>query len=217
MSIPPSKPSTKPSAPSRAPGFLRRLLGPDGAPGGLAIRKLRAEDLLRFFYPADMPLGEKWLRQQECDEMYVAVAEFNGVAVGRSCLLYNFKADPPSAYMFATSVSAECQSRGIGSALIAHSERVARSRGLYHMFSHTAKHNPRAVTWRERNGYRRVGEETIHWEEADGRHVESRSWRFERSFTPPVSYRIRRWIWKRVSKWRRRPWDDQQKELTEHP
>ena len=183
---------------------MRRLLDPADASDGIVVRKMRAEDLPRFFYPADLALGEKWLRQQERNEMYVAVAEFDGVAVGRSCLLYNFKGDPPNAYIFASSVAAEWQSRGIGSALSAHNERVARSRGLYHISAHSGKHNPRAAAWRERMGYRRVGEETIRWEEADGRQVESLCWKFERTFTAPASYRIRRWVLKRVSKWRRR-------------
>ena len=183
---------------------MRRLLGTAGGPDGLAIRKLRAEDLPRFFYPEDLALGEKWLGQQERGELYVAVAEVDGVAVGRSCLLYNYKGDPPSAYVFATTVSAEWRSRGIGSALIAHNERVAHSRGMYHLSSHTGKDNPRAAAWRERMGYRRVREETIHWEEIDGRHVESLCWRFERSFTPPASYRIQRWVRSRASKLRRR-------------
>src|SRR6185503_9334321 len=106
------------------------------------------------------------LRQQEAGEIYVAVAEIDGVAVGRTCLLYNFKSDPPSGYSFASSVSAEWRSRGVGSALIGHIERVALSRGLYHLSSHSTKTNPRAAAWRESMGYRRVGEETIHWDEA---------------------------------------------------
>lgn len=136
--------------------------------------------------------------------MYVALAEIDGVAVGRSCLLYNSKGDPPNAYAFATSVLAEWRSRGIGSALVAHNERVARSRGMYHLSSHTGKDNPRAAAWRERMGYRRVCEETIRWEDVDGRNVESVCWRFERTFTPPTSYRIRRWFRIRIAKFRRR-------------
>ena len=136
--------------------------------------------------------------------MYVAVAEIDGVAVGRSCLLYNFKSDPPSAYSFATSVSAEWQSRGIGSALIAHNERVAQSRGMYHLYSHTAKDNPRAAAWKDHMGYRRVREETIHYEEIDGRQVEFLCWRFERTLTPPPLYPIRRWVRSNASKLRRR-------------
>lgn len=164
---------------------------------------LRAEDLPRFFYPADLALGERWLGQQERGEMYVAIAEIDGAAVGRSCLLYNLKGDPPNGYMFASSVSVEWRSRGIGSALIAHNERVARSLGMYHLSSHTAKDNPRAAAWRERMGYRRVGEETVQWEEVDGRHVEHLCWKFERTFTPPTSHRIRQWVRTNVSKWRR--------------
>ena len=133
--------------------------------------------------------------------MYVAVAEIEGAAVGRSCLLYNFKGDPPNAYLFAASVSPEWRSRGIGSAMRAHTERVACSRGMYHLYSHTAKDNPRAAAWQERMGYRRVSEETIHWEEVDGRNVEFLCWRFERTFTPPTSYRVRRWARIKLSKW----------------
>ena len=135
--------------------------------------------------------------------MFVAVAEIDGTAVGRSCLLYNYEGDPPSAYVFAASVSAEWRSRGVGSALRAYNERLACSRGMYHISSHTATDNPRAAAWQERMGYRRVGEETIHWKEIDGRNVEFRCWRFERTFTPPTSYRVRRWVGAKVSKWRR--------------
>ena len=126
------------------------------------------------------------------------------LGAGRSCLLYNLKGDPPNAYLFAASVSPEWRSRGIGKAIRAHTERVACSRGMYHIYSHTAKDNPRAAAWQERIGYRRVSEETIHWEEVDGRNVEFLCWRFERTFTPPTSYRVRRWIRTGVSKLRRR-------------
>ena len=204
MSIPESEPSTKPKRHRRARRFLRRLLGPANVPDGLAIRKLRAEDLPRFFKPVDMANGKKWLGLQERNFMYVAVAEIDGVAAGRSCLLYNYMGDPPNAYSFASTVTPAWRSRGIGSALIAHNERVARSRGMYHIYGHTGKHNPRAASWRERMGYRRVREETINWIEADGRRVESLSWRFERTFTTPTSYRIRQWVRKRVSRLRRR-------------
>ena len=136
--------------------------------------------------------------------MYVAIAEIDGAAVGRSCLLFNYKGDPPNAYFFAASVSAEWRSRGIGSSLRAHTERVACSRGMYHISSHTSKDNPRAAAWQERMGYRRVGEESIQWEEVDGRKVESLCWKFERTFPPPTSYRLRRWIRIRVSEFRRR-------------
>lgn len=200
MSIPASKPSAKPGHLRRFPRFLRRMLGPAGGPDGLAIRKLRAEDLPRFFHPAELPLGQRWLGLQERNQMYVAVAEIDGVAVGRSCLLYNYRRDPPGAYMFASSVSADWRSRGIGSALIAHNERVASSRGMYYVSSHTAKDNLRAASWRERMGYRRVGEETIHWTEVDGRCVERLCWRFERTLTPPASRRIRQSVGIRVSK-----------------
>jgi GNAT superfamily N-acetyltransferase len=161
---------------------IRRVLRPwRRVPEGLTIRKLRADDLPKLFGPSERALGEQWLALQEDGKMYVAVAEVDGAAVGRSCLLYNHAGDPPNAYSFASAVRAEWRSRGIGTAIIAHNEQVARSQRLYHIFSRTAKHNPRAASWQERMGYSRVGEEHIRWEEVDGRQVESHVWRFERT------------------------------------
>jgi GNAT superfamily N-acetyltransferase len=177
---------------------------PAGGPDGLAIRKLRHEDLERFFKPADIANGRKWLQLQDRNFMYVAVAEVHGVAVGRSCLMYNYMGDPPNAYSFASSVSPQWRSRGIGTAMIEHVEREARARGMYRITAHTATTNPRAAKWRERMGYRRVCEENIHWTEADGRRVDSLSWKFERSFPAPASYRFKRWVRRRVSSLRRR-------------
>jgi GNAT superfamily N-acetyltransferase len=170
---------------------------------GLVIRQLRAEDVPRFFTDGYQALGEKWLGLQEQEEMYVAVAEIDGVPVGRSCLQYHFKADPPNAYSFATSVFPAWQSRGIGSFLVAHNEEVARSRGMYRISAHSGKDNPRSAAWREKMGYQLVAEETIYWDDAGGHH-ELPSWKFEHTFTPPLSYRVRRWVRKKMSKWRRR-------------
>ncbi len=171
---------------------------------GVVIRKLRAGDLSKVFGPDNRVLGEKWLGLQERDEMCVAVAEMNGAPIGRSSLLYNLKGDPPNAYSFASTVSEEWRSHGIGSALVEYLEGVARSRGMYLIVAHAAHDNPRSALWREQMGYRRIGEETISWDEPDGRHIETVSWRFERTFTPPASYRFRRWVTKRVSRLRRR-------------
>ena len=190
VAIPPSKPSSKPSPLRRFSRFLCSIFGPARQPAGLSIHKLRSSDLPRFFLPTDTALGQKWLGLQERNLIYVAAAEIDGMPVGRSCLQYNSMSDPPSAYMFGTSVAADWRSKGIGSALIAHNERVACSRGMYHLSSHTAMHNSGAAAWRERMGYRRVREETIHWDEPDGRHLESHCWRFERTLTPSISQRL---------------------------
>jgi ribosomal protein S18 acetylase RimI-like enzyme len=171
---------------------------------GLAIRKLRREDLPRFFEPTDLPNGEKWLGLQERKWMYVAVAEVHGTAVGRTCMMFNHLGDPPNGYSFASSVRPEWRSRGIGSALVAHTERIARSRGLFHITAHTDTGNPRAASWRERMGYRRLGEETIHWTEPDGRRIDSLSWKFERTFRTPLRYRVLRWVRFRLPRWRKR-------------
>jgi GNAT superfamily N-acetyltransferase len=173
---------------------MRSLLVRRRVPDGLSIRKLRAEDLPRYFEAADMPTGQKWLGLQERNWLYVAVAEIDGAAVGRSCLMYNHMGDPPNAYSFASSVHAEWRSRGIGTAIMEHNERIARSRGLYLVTAHTAIDNPRARTWRERMGYRCTGEETINWTEPDGTRIDQVSWKFERTFGTPISYRIRKWI-----------------------
>ena len=187
-----------------SPGPIVSIIKRKQPADSVVIRKLRAGDIARFFDPGDRPLGEKWLGLQERDEMYVAVAEIDGAAIGRSSLLYNFKGDPPNAYSFASSVSAEWRSHGIGSALVRHLEGVARSRGMYLVVAHAAHDNPRSALWREQMGYRRMREETIQWDEPDGRHIEMVSWRFERTFTPPASYRVRRWVKKKLSNLRRR-------------
>jgi GNAT superfamily N-acetyltransferase len=154
-------------------------------PDGLIIRNLRPDDLPKFFQPIERALGERWLADQEAGKMYVAVAEIDGEAVGRGCLLYHHASDPPGAYMFASTVRREWRSRGIGTALIAHNEQVARSQGLYHIYSRTGTNNPRAASWRESMGYRRAGEEHVRWEEFDGRQVEAHVWRFERTLRRP--------------------------------
>jgi hypothetical protein len=53
-------------------------------------------------------------------------------------------------------------------------------------------------------GYHRLGEEIIRWTEPDGRTIESLSWKFERTFTTPPWHRLRRWVRKRLPKWRKR-------------
>ena len=202
MAIPPSKPS-KPGQLRRGLRRLRRIFGRARKLEGLSIRKLRTSDLPGFFLPADTALGQKWLGLQERNLIYVAAAEIDGMPVGRSCLQYNPLSDPPSAYMFGTSVAADWRFKGVGSALIAHNERVACSRGMYHLSSHTAMHNSGAAAWRERMGYRRVREETIHWDEPDGRHLESVCWRYERILTPSISQRLMNSLRISVVNWRR--------------
>ena len=147
---------------------------------GLVMRPLRAEDVEEFFEPGERPLATEWLAKQERGELYVGVAELDGVPIGLRCLDLVAFADERIGYGFGASVRSEWRSRGIGSMIDRHLEEVARARGLHALRSVAAKHNEGAVRWHERQGDRRTGEKVIGWTEPDGREVEVDCWTFER-------------------------------------
>jgi hypothetical protein len=51
-----------------------------------AIRALRLPDLELIFSSETRPFGREWLERQMRGEVYVAVAEFDGIPVGRVTL-----------------------------------------------------------------------------------------------------------------------------------
>jgi ribosomal protein S18 acetylase RimI-like enzyme len=150
----------------------------------------------RLFEPIERELAAKWLAQQERGELYVAVAEHDGVPVGRRCLDFTRFGDQGIGYTFAASVRPEWRSRGIGSMIGRHLEQVARARGLHTLRSMAAKSNERAVRWYERQGDRRTGERVVRYTSGvHGREVVVDCWTFER----PLSWRARV-----ASRWRGR-------------
>ena len=151
------------------------------ADGELVIRPLCAEDVERLFEPVERAQAAEWLAKQERGELYVAVAEFDGVPVGRRCLDFTNYGHQGIGYGFAASVRSEWRSRGIGSMIDRHLEQVARARGMHALRSAAAKSNEGAVRWHEQQGDRRTGESVIGWTEPDGREVEVDCWTFERS------------------------------------
>ena len=151
----------------------------------LVIRPMCAEDVERFFAPHEHAFAAQWLARQESGELYVAVAELDGVPVGRRCLDFRRYGDEGycdegEGYCFAASVFPQWRSRGIGLMLDRHLEQVARARGLHTLRSLAVKSNEGAVRWHERLGDRRTGEGVARWTEPDGREVEVDCWMFER-------------------------------------
>jgi ribosomal protein S18 acetylase RimI-like enzyme len=137
------------------------------------------------FDPGERALTAEWLAKQERGELYVAVAELDGVRVGRRCLDFTSFGDEGIGYFLAASVLLEWRSRGIGSMIDRHLEQVARARGLHTLRAVVPKSNERAAGWHERLGDRCTGEGVVGWTDLDGREVEVDCWTFERQLSPP--------------------------------
>lgn len=146
----------------------------------LVIRPLCAEDVEALFAPGEGALAAEWLAKQERGELYVAVAELDGVAIGRRCLDFTYFGHLGIGYGFGASVRDEWRSRGIGSMIDRHLEEVARARGMHTLRSAAAKSNEGAVRWHEKVGDRRTGESVERWTNPDGREVAVECWTFER-------------------------------------
>lgn len=137
----------------------------------IAIRPLRAADLDQIFNPATRPYGEKWLKRQERAEVHVAVAELEGVPVGRAGVDFVKQQDGATALLWAAHVEPGYQSRGIGTALCLHLERVALRRSFTVMKLNVGKENGRARRLYERLGYSISGEEIARWSYREGDRV----------------------------------------------
>src|SRR5262245_35431250 len=83
-------------------------------PASLIIRLLRASDLDVLFDSRQRPQGEAWLERQARFQIYVAVAELDGVPVGRIAFDVVSRASQGAAYLFSAHVEPPFQSRGIG-------------------------------------------------------------------------------------------------------
>ena len=150
----------------------------------VVFRPLRADDVERCFPTSGRAIAEDWLARQARGDLYVAVAEIDGVPVGRRCLDFTYYPHIHVGYCFAASVRPEWRSRGIGAMLEKHTEEVARARGVRAFRCVVAKHNRRSRAWHERLGYRELGDTVARWTELDGREVEHDCWIFERELGP---------------------------------
>lgn len=157
----------------------------------VVIRRLREDDVERFFEPAARDVARQWLAQQERAELHVAVAEVDGAPVGHGCLSFRYFARHRVGYTFAVSVRAEWRSRGVGSLILLHLGRVARERGYRALRCAIDKANPRSRAWHERLRYRVIGEKIVRWTAPDGREVALDSWILERPLVPLFRWRLR--------------------------
>jgi GNAT superfamily N-acetyltransferase len=185
-----SPPEPRGSAPARSPGGSQgssQASTPGGdAPAspveGLVVRALRAGDAEHLVSnPARRALYGEWLARQERGEMYVAVAEVDGVLVGSRCLDLVCGAEDV-AYGFGAHVLPEWRRRGVASAMEKHLEAVAIARGKRRCRSRAVKHNALAIRWHEAVGDVCIGEDVARWTEPDGTEVERECWIFERWF-----------------------------------
>jgi ribosomal protein S18 acetylase RimI-like enzyme len=134
----------------------------------LRLRSLRRADLDEIFSAGGRPHGDRWLERQERGDLHVAVAELEGVPVGRVTLDFVRLAGDAAAHLSAAHVEQPYRSRGIGTALMLHLEEVARGRGFASIRLAVAKDNDRARRLYERLGYDVCGEEINRWSYLDG-------------------------------------------------
>src|SRR5688500_15199396 len=139
----------------------------------VTIRPLERRDLDVLFAPWIRAAGADWLAEHERGVYYIAVAEVDGVPVGRAGINYEGTGMADTPFLWAAHVEPEWQSRGIGTILMHHLEDVARARGMRAIRLFVAKDNPRAAALYERLGYARCGEAVDRYSyEEDGRTVE---------------------------------------------
>lgn len=153
----------------------------------LTIRPLGEADLDRVFTPRSRLFGERWLERQARAEVYVAVAELNGVPVGRVGLDFIPYVNEGEAYLWSAHVESSFQSRGIGTALFLHLEQIAAGRGFRGVRLKVSQDNLRAQQLYHRLGYERCGEEIDRWNYRDGDHlieIVEECWLMRKSLTP---------------------------------
>ncbi len=90
----------------------------------------------------------------EADEA-LFIAELNGHSAGCAYLvtLVDFFTDRPHAHLSVLAVTAEAESRGVGSALLDHCQAWARQRGSDHLTLNALVTNARARAFYERRGF----------------------------------------------------------------
>jgi ribosomal protein S18 acetylase RimI-like enzyme len=132
----------------------------------IQIRPLREDDLAVLFGDFTRPHGVAWLERQARDEVFVAVAELNGVPVAR--IGVDFTLYSGVSYLWSAHVEGEYQNRGIGTTLIGYLEQVAREHGFTVMRIDVGKDNPRAQKLYERLGYMVYGDAIGRWSYHDG-------------------------------------------------
>ena len=146
----------------------------------VTIRPLKPADLDVLFDDRSRALGADWVERQHQSEIYVAVAELEGVPVGRVGVDFVRRAGEGAAHVWSAHVEPTHQSRGIGTALMIHLEEVARSRGAELIMLGVAKDNDGARRLYERLGYHVCGEEVNSWTFPDGTEVSDDCWTMEK-------------------------------------
>ncbi|MEX0674375.1 MAG: GNAT family N-acetyltransferase [Gaiellaceae bacterium] len=138
----------------------------------MRIRTLEEGDRDLLFGPRLRWAADEWLARQRRDEIHVAVAEVEGVPVGRIGLDFTASGELGVVVLWAALVREEWRDRGVGTALMRHLEDVARDRGCSTVELLVAQDNGSALRLYGRLGYEICGHGVNRWVEQEGSVVE---------------------------------------------
>jgi ribosomal-protein-alanine acetyltransferase len=106
-------------------------------------------------FSADRLSARQWRRHLRSDSPGMLVAERDGAVLGAAVVF--FHASHRIARLYSIAVAPEARGTGIGEALLAAAERLARRRGARAMRLEVRTDNAQAQRLYERRGYRRIG------------------------------------------------------------
>lgn len=117
-------------------------------------------------------LFRRAFREQQNGRRLMLVADSNNYPVGRLFILYTSSdhsiADGKRrAYLYSFFVMTPFRGYGIGSAMVAHAERVLRDHGFRYVTIAVAKHNAGALRLYERLGYKKMRDDAGRWSYTD--------------------------------------------------
>lgn len=153
-------------------------------PADFRLRRAVADDLAalveleRASFSYDRMSERQFRRHLRSDSAAVLVAEDATRLLGSAVLF--FRRGMPRARLYSLATAAAARGRGIGAALLAAAETLARERGLQTLSLEVRRDNAAAVRLYESRGYRRIAALDDYYD--DG----SAAWRYAKSLTDPI-------------------------------
>lgn len=176
-------------APIRVPEHNRDAVRPArlravSEPADFRLRRAVAADLAalveleRASFSYDRMSERQFRRHLRSDSAAVLVAEGAGGLLGSAVLF--FRRGTSRARLYSLAAAAAARGRGIGAALLAAAETLARERGLHTLSLEVRRDNAAAVRLYESRGYRRIAALENYYD--DG----AAAWRYAKSLTDPT-------------------------------
>lgn len=153
-------------------------------PADFRLRRAVADDLAalveleRASFSYDRMSERQFRRHLRSDSAAVLVAEDSTRLLGSAVLFFRRGVSRARLYSLATAAAA--RGRGIGAALLAAAETLARARGLQTLSLEVRRDNAAAVRLYESRGYRRIAALDDYYD--DG----AAAWRYAKSLTDPI-------------------------------